>query len=267
MSEAVIYRALRKAGLSRAGALGIMGNIGAESAFRSNNVEDRCPISDELYTAGVDNGTYSRDQFMRDPDPVTGKSQAYGYGLCQWTYYTRKAELYDLAKARGTSIADIGTQIELLITELKRDYPNLYSFLRSCESLYDATQRFCDEFERPYYSNVADRFRIAVRCANEPYDSEDVPEDPEPAEPAQEPAGSCDITVRILGFGSRGRDVYLLQCGLYDVGLYHTKEDGYARLDGDFGLKTQAAVSSFRRRNNLPDGNTADQDVWQVMFQ
>ena len=48
----------------------MLGNAEAESAMRCNNVENRCPLSDEAYTEGVDNGTYHN--FAYD---------AYGYGL------------------------------------------------------------------------------------------------------------------------------------------------------------------------------------------
>ena len=86
MSEQTIYQALRAGGLSAAGACAMMGNMYCESLLKPNNVEDRCTLGDFDYTNAVDMGTISRYQFKVD---------AYGYGLCQWTYPSRKADLYD----------------------------------------------------------------------------------------------------------------------------------------------------------------------------
>ena len=97
MDRQKLYMFLRINGLTSAGACGLMGNLGWESNFRTNNVEDRCPLSDEDYTWNVDQGIIGREDFIRD---------AYGYGLPQFTFWSRKAGLYDLAKSRGVSIAD-----------------------------------------------------------------------------------------------------------------------------------------------------------------
>ena len=47
-------------------------------------------MTDAEYTAAVDSGSYTN--FVRD---------SAGYGLAQWTYYSRKQALYDYAKAAG----------------------------------------------------------------------------------------------------------------------------------------------------------------------
>ena len=99
MSERSVWDKLRAKGFSEVAVASIMGNMQAESAFISNNVEDRYHTAtwktDEYYTSIVDNGMYSRDQFSTD---------SYGYGLCQWTYKPRKINLYNYAKQRGVSI-------------------------------------------------------------------------------------------------------------------------------------------------------------------
>ncbi|MCR5811914.1 MAG: hypothetical protein K6G34_11140 [Lachnospiraceae bacterium] len=112
MSKATIWARLKAKGFDDNACAAIMGNMQAESAFRPNNVEDRCPMSDEAYTAAVDNGSYSRKDFMYD------HGKAYGYGLCQWTFNTRKAGLYDFAKSRGVSIADEQMQLDWMWDEL-----------------------------------------------------------------------------------------------------------------------------------------------------
>ena len=159
MSEQYIYNFLRGGGLTRAGALGAMGNLGYESRFKPNNVEDRCPISDFDYTLNVDNHIIPKGEFVAD---------SYGYGLAQWTYSTRKARLYELTVERGLSISDEAAQMELLLEELRNDFPKLYSFLCTTTDMYEATRRFCVDFENPLYPNVDARYQIACECANKP---------------------------------------------------------------------------------------------------
>ena len=259
MSESTIYHFLRNAGMTRAGALGFMGNMGYESAFRSNNVEDRYHINtgrtDEQYTAAVDNGSYSKDSFVGD---------AYGYGLCQWTYNTRKAGLYDYAKKKGVSISNEMMQLEYLLIELKRDFSSLFSYLCSCDSMHDATSKVCWQFENPLVKNVGDRYQIACQCANKPYDTDAADPSPAtPAAPAQGSTDSCDVTLRILRKGDKGRDVRNLQLMLKDLG-YNL---GIYDVDGVFGDDTKAALNAFRVVSNLDPNGTADQDVWQILFQ
>ena len=47
-------------------------------------------MTDEQYTAAVDNGTYTN--FVNDK---------YGYGIFQWTYWSRKQNLLNYAKSKG----------------------------------------------------------------------------------------------------------------------------------------------------------------------
>ena len=53
-----LYNRFRDAGMTDAGALGVLCNLLPESALRSNNVEDRSGIPDDLYTGMVDAGGY-----------------------------------------------------------------------------------------------------------------------------------------------------------------------------------------------------------------
>ena len=84
-----------------------------------------------------------------------------------------------------------------------------------------------------------------------------------PAAPAQGSTDSCDVTLRILRKGDKGRDVRNLQLMLkdlgYDLGIYD--------VDGVFGNDTKAALNEFRVVSNLNPNGTADQDVWQILFQ
>ena len=118
-----------------------MGNLYAESGLLPNNLqntyEKKLGLSDAEYTKRVDNGTYTN--FVRD---------SAGYGLAQWTYWSRKQGLLDFAKSRGTSIADLETQLGFLAKELS-GYSGLLSLLKSTNSVKEASDAVLTQFERP----------------------------------------------------------------------------------------------------------------------
>lgn len=134
-----IWNYLRGKGYSKAAAAGVMGNLYAESGLLSNNVQNTFEGrvgSDDAYTRKVDNGSYSRDQFMKD---------SAGYGLAQWTYHSRKAGLYDRAKSNNASIADLGVQLDYLNSEASGSMPNY----KNIGNVREASNRWLFDFERP----------------------------------------------------------------------------------------------------------------------
>ncbi|MBR1522856.1 MAG: hypothetical protein IJ641_00205 [Lachnospiraceae bacterium] len=124
------------------GAAGLMGNLYAESNLRSNNLQNsynyKFGVSDEEYTDAVDNGSYNN--FVYD--------QA-GYGLAQWTYYTRKQGLLDYAREKGESIGDLGIQLEYLWKELSEAYTGVLDTLRNASSVREASDKVLTSYERP----------------------------------------------------------------------------------------------------------------------
>lgn len=251
MSEITIYETLRAGGLSSAGACAMLGNMFCESALISNNVQNNCPMGDSDYTYNVDNGLMTRWQFMSD---------SYGYGLCQWTYSGRKDHLFMFAREKGVSIGDEQMQCQFCIEELQRDYAELYQYLCQTEDLPKATERICAEYERPAVNNFADRINAAQRFFNQQVregcsdDSCQIDLQPEP------PAEMCDISVRALRQGDLGRDVFILQCGLNDMGI------SCGVPDGDFGLNTVEAVRELQRKLEREPTGIADQGVWTAVL-
>ena len=250
MSEQSIYTALRAGGLSPAGACAMMGNMNAESALISTNVEDRCTMGDFDYTYAVDNGTYSEQNFIHD---------AYGYGLCQWTSFDRKEGLIRLAKSRGVSIGDEQMQCEFCLKELSSQWGQLYKYLCTTDDLPEAAKRICSEFERPAVNNFAVRINAAQKyfnllangdtgCTDDSCQIE-YPEDE-----------TCSVNVRVLRKGCLGRDVFLLQAGLYDMGI----DCGIP--DGDFGINTEEAVREMQRAEKVEPTGVADWYVWQTVL-
>ena len=123
-NEEKIWNYLTAQGLTEAGAAGLMGNLYAESGLEPKNLqnsyEKKLGYTDATYTAAVDNGTYQN--FARD---------AAGYGLAQWTYWSRKEALLDYAKSRGKSVGDLETQLGYLMQELEHDYKAVLSTLKA----------------------------------------------------------------------------------------------------------------------------------------
>ena len=187
MSKSSIWAKLKAKGFSDTACAAIMGNMQQESAFKPNNVEDRYHAdtgkSDEYYTAAVDNGSYSRNDFMRDG------GKAYGYGLCQWTFYSRKAGLYDFAKKRGVSIADEQMQIDWMMEEMHQsEYSSVYDTLMSGTSLKKMTEKFMCRFENPAdQSECAINYRVGLAQAVYTEFAGTTPDDPSPDDPCPTP--------------------------------------------------------------------------------
>lgn len=143
MSSKIIWDFLKKEGFSDFGVAGLMGNLDAESALRPNNLQDTYShslgLSDAEYTTKVDNGTYTN--FVRD---------SAGYGLAQWTYWSRKENLLNYAKSKNKSIGDLEMQLEFLVKELKTSYKNsVYNILVNATTVQQASDVVLMNFERP----------------------------------------------------------------------------------------------------------------------
>lgn len=153
ISTRTIWNKLKSFGIPDIGVAAIMGNMQCESLCKSNIVEKRCPLTDEAYTALVDSNTGY--DFERD------NGKAYGFGLCQWTYPTRKRALLQFARSKGVSVGDEAMQCEYMWSELKSGmYPRSFKAVMN-SNLYDATDAFCKEYENPAVPNVADRYSAA----------------------------------------------------------------------------------------------------------
>lgn len=150
--DGLVVRKLQGYGYSSAGISAIMGNLYAESGIRANNLQNNYESSlgsDDAYTAAVDNGSISRDSFANDHA---------GYGVAQWTFWSRKAALYDYAKVENnTSIADLSMQIDFLVRKELVKYADLNNYLKTTTDVNYATDRFAREFERPAVYNQATR--------------------------------------------------------------------------------------------------------------
>lgn len=267
MSELSIYSALRNGGLSPAGACAMMGNMWAESGLRSNNVQDNCTLGDHDYTYAVDIGTISRYQFKLD---------RYGYGLCQWTFFSRKEELYDLARAKNVSISDEAMQVEFCLTELKRDYPALYEFLCTTTDISKAAEDICDKFEQPAVNNFAVRINAAVGYYNQFGVMDTVTEEEYEAPQVDIIHNSTQKTFVYLELGdgcrARGYKPSYAVRAWQDMLLYWGFDVGDCGADGEFGSDTQKATKEWQKYVNdngfdVEVNGVVDEDDWKAIIE
>lgn len=247
MGLQTIYNALRKGGLSRWGTLAVMGNLQAESGNESVRLQgdfDAARRVSKTYAAEVDSGEKSRNTYSRD---------ARGWGLAQWTYWSRKEGLYDLCKSKGKSIGDETTQCEWLLTELK-SYPALLAYLKTAgeNECYEATRRVCVEFERPAVNNVQVRYNNAVDLSRQVKDGE-----PDPA-PTPTPTPTEKFwPPRMIDKNMSGKDVEVWQAVL--------KARGYAinYIDGKFGDLLEQETKKFQSENGLASDGVVGPMTWR----
>lgn len=146
-NEERIWNYLKGRGLSDAGAAGLMGNLYAESGLRPNNLQNayeaKLGYTDDTYTAAVDSGKYTN--FVHD---------SAGYGLAQWTFWSRKQNMLAYHKAAGKSIGDLETQLGFLAQELG-GYKSLFATLKTTASVQAASDAVLTQFERPADTGVA----------------------------------------------------------------------------------------------------------------
>lgn len=130
-------------GLTHEGAAGLLGNYQSESALSpinlQNSYEKKLGMDDATYTLAVDTGAYGN--FIKD---------SAGYGLAQWTYWSRKQGLYEYATTHNSkSIGDRLSQCEYTIEELKKDFKSVYTVLTTTNDVTDASNAVLMKYEKP----------------------------------------------------------------------------------------------------------------------
>jgi uncharacterized protein YcbK (DUF882 family) len=147
-NEEKIWNYMKSKGLNDYGCAGLLGNIFAESGLNPKNLENtyerKLGYSDEEYCAAVDNGTYTN--FINDRA---------GWGICQWTYHTRKKALYEYAKSKNKSIGDLEMQLDYLYQELSSDFKSLLVTLKNAKSILETSNEVLLKFECPADQSVS----------------------------------------------------------------------------------------------------------------
>lgn len=229
MSAQTIFEQLRKAGCTATGALAMLGNWQCESGCEACRVQgdfqsDRQKSRD--YAARIDGGDES---VVHD-----GK----GWGLAQWTHFSRKASLIQFCRRRGVSVADEAAQVDFAISELQTQFKAVWEDMTTCgeEDLYKMTELICKKYEAPAYNNVQERANAAVKLRQELQ-----------AKATEEIDNGVDVywPPRMLCVNMTGPDVTLLQALL----LCHGYLVGGCSVI--FDNRTRNMVLAFQAENGL----------------
>ena len=244
-----IYKQLTNAGLTAEAACGILGNMEAESGIEPTNLQNSYNsafgMSDAEYTERVDNGSYKK--FTSD--------QA-GYGLCQWTFWSRKLQLMDFINARGyKSIGSLEGQTAYFLWDLETNYPHVWTFLKATPSVRGASNIILLRYECPadqsvsvqnYRAHLGERwYEILVAATIE--------------EPVEEPKQESYFPPRMIDNGMMGADVTLLQAFLNCRGYG-------CRIDGIFSDDTDRKVRQFQTAKGLVVDGVVGSKTWDALF-
>lgn len=260
ISIQTIFNTLRGAGLTQAGALGVMGNLDCESGCEANRLQgDFSPYrtASKDYTARVSNGSISRDQFAKDSK---------GYGLAQWTYFSRKYALYDWWQKSGKALDDAQMQTEFLLHELLTDgmYSKLLPILRTSVDTYECTKQFCIIFERPAINNIDARFASAKRLEGQLdlSGSAPAPKPQEPVSPGWELIPATEFwPPRTICKGMKGKDVEVL------CALLKARGWGLNYVSDEFGSFVDGKVREFQTAYHLDVDGIVGNQTWTKLLE
>jgi peptidoglycan hydrolase-like protein with peptidoglycan-binding domain len=233
----------------------MLGNWDCESNCESVRVQgDFNPYRtmSKQYVEDIATGRISRDSFKNDQK---------GFGLAQWTYFTRKAALYDYWKAKGGSIGDEALQVDFALLELRSDYSGLLNNLKTSNDLYQCVKDVCWKFENPAVKNVDARFQSANRIkAQIDVKPGPVPPQPEPPEP-EPPKPDVYWPPRTIDCHCDGwPEVVLLGSILYCRGYLR-----YAA--GSWDEEMTEAVTQFQRDNALDADGCVGPMTWTKLLE
>lgn len=218
MSIKTMYDQLRAVGMTAEGACGLMGNMQAESSMQANIAQrGTTTLADDVYTAAADRGMID---FVHD---------SVGYGLCQWTYWSRKQDLLSFAAASGVSVGDEDMQVQFCVKELREYFPGVWAVLTSSHDLYECARIVCLQYERPAVNNVDARYR----SAQDFFEQLAGGSGPDPAPDPQPPPTSQPAAV--------SASVILLQLAMERDGYWHTPVDGIKSQEFREQIKKYAA--------------------------
>lgn len=249
MTEIEIYGQCLKLGMTPAGAAGATANILAESAGRSDNLQDcfnnSFGVSDAEYVRQVDSGVRS---FI----------DSAGFGYAQWTANSRKAALLSYAQGHGKSIADSDMQFQFMAREMRQSYSFVWNRLISSNDPYDCGYVMCKFYEIPANTEAQAQYRgnqargIYDRCSGM------TPVEPDDGGAA--PVAETFWPPRMICRGMNGADVTVLQALLVARGYTVTA------VNGIFDESTDKACRRFQSDSGLAVDGIAGPNTWTAIL-
>ena len=259
----LLYKRAIEAGFTSEAACALLANIQGESAFRSDNAEDRIHaygISDAEYVRRADSGelTYNGKNFIYD---------AVGFGYAQWTYWSRKKLLLEYCQNRGRSVADADAQTEFIFYEMSRDFPGIYELCKTSHDINTLMHQLIWVWENPYDKQGAMFERMSYAQAwiakFSGWDSLVTPATPTtPAEPAPVDTPAVDITwpPRSIDEGLNWNETYLLQSLLLCKGYQVV-------VNGIFNSSLTEKVKEFQSVNGLVADGIVGKKSWKKLME
>ena len=257
-----IYNLLRQAGMTEAGALGVLGNWECESNCEPNRRQgDMSPYrtASKDYTERIMNGSLNKAQFANG---------TVGYGLAQWTYRPRQEELFDFWKSYGGRIDSVQMQVEFALKEFKRDFIADWRLLCSTSDIKEAVKAVCHRFENPDVWNDDARYQAALNIKAElqlgEWEHTTIPEAPTES---NLPSGWENIPAteywppRMLCEGMAGKDVVALRGLLYARGWIDIVDDD------DFDKGLTGAVKAFQAAYHLDADGIVGPQTWGKLLE
>jgi len=159
MSKATIWNYLKtNTSLPDVSIAGIMGNLECESNCESCRKQgdfsaDRSASKE--YARQANAGT---NNFVYD---------SIGFGLAQWTYYSRKENLLNSCRSQGKGVEDEEAQLAFMLAEMQMEFSNMWKRLFSCTTIADAAGLVCREYERPAVLNITERTKAGQKIYDE----------------------------------------------------------------------------------------------------
>lgn len=254
MSKQEIYNRLRQGGLTRAGALAMMGNWQCESGLEAGRLQgDFSPFrtTSKDYVVRASTGKMNKTEFCR----------AVGFGLAQWTLPYRKGKLWEFWKLSSRELDDPIMQTDFALSELRTEgeYVGLYKLLCTSDNLYNNTDSICRIYERPAVNNVADRYAAAQQI------EQSVTEGAAEKTEEQEPPETNGVQImpshefwppRVLCRGMKGSDVEVM------TALLKVKGFGIHYVTAEFGQFVESKVKEFQTANDLKSDGICGPLTW-----
>jgi hypothetical protein len=168
---------------------GIMGNFEAES----NN--EACRLQGDFTSDRRTSKTYAQNVNNYMTSDYSFAHDAKGWGLAQWTYWSRKENLLKTCRSYGVGIDDEDAQLAFFLAEMQMEYTSVWNSLLNCHSVYDAAGLVCTGYEKPAVNNIAARADYGNTIYKQ-FHGKDL--EPEPAPTPQPVPVDDDKTAKII---------------------------------------------------------------------
>ena len=183
MSKQTIWNFLkRETNLPDVSIAGIMGNMMAESGCEA------CRLQGDFMSDRSPSKEYAR-KVNSNLNPNWYSDQK-GWGLCQWTWWSRKKSLKECCDSYGTGIESETSQLRFMLAEMQNEFSSMWRQLLIATDIRTAAYLVCHFYEAPAYENVDARADYGKTIYDQ-FHGKDVDPEPEP-EPTPEPQQDDD---------------------------------------------------------------------------